>query len=115
MISGGMRMRAVLKRSKPSPAARHRANREAEYRRLEEKYPMAKISDEEREQGDRIFRRILAERLAGEGDDLEVQLVNGLFVETVRLEDITEISFPAREETTSLPVIDVTKGYEQGK
>lgn len=49
----------------------------------------------------------------GEGDDLEVQLVNGLFVETVRLEDITEISFPAREETSALPVIDVTKGYEQ--
>ncbi len=50
----------------------------------------------------------------GEGDDLEVQLVNGLFVETVRLAEITEISFPAREETTSLPVIDLVKGYEQG-
>ena len=48
----------------------------------------------------------------GEGD-LEVQLVNGLLVETVRLGDIAEISYPAREETTSLPVIDVTKGYER--
>ena len=47
------------------------------------------------------------------GEDPEVQLVNGLFVETVRLADITEISFPAREETTSLPVIDLVKGYEQ--
>ncbi|MBQ1325501.1 MAG: hypothetical protein IIY52_05730 [Solobacterium sp.] len=47
------------------------------------------------------------------GEDLVVQLVNGLFVETVRLEDITEITFPAREETTSLPVIDLAKGYEQ--
>ena len=48
------------------------------------------------------------------GEDPEIQLVNGLLVETVRLEDITEITFPAREETTSLPVIDLTKGYEQG-
>ncbi len=47
------------------------------------------------------------------GENPEVQLVNGLFVETVRLEDIAEISFPAREETSALPVIDVTKGYEQ--
>ena len=48
------------------------------------------------------------------GEDPEIQLVNGLLVETVRLEDITEITFPAREETTSLPVIDLTKGYERG-
>ena len=46
-------------------------------------------------------------------DDLEVELVNGLFVEFVRLEDITEIRLPAREETSALPVIDLTKGYEQ--
>lgn len=49
----------------------------------------------------------------GEGDDLEVQLVNGLLVETVRLGDVTEIRFPAREETTALPVIDLTEGYEK--
>ena len=40
-------------------------------------------------------------------DDLEVQLINGLLVETVRLSEITEIRFPAREETASIPVIQV--------
>ena len=64
-------MCAANHRSRSAPAAWRRANREAEYRRLEEKYPISEISDEEREQGDRIFRRILAERLAGEGMDLE--------------------------------------------
>ncbi|MBR2669230.1 MAG: hypothetical protein IKE36_05470 [Solobacterium sp.] len=39
-------------------------------------------------------------------DDLEVQLINGLLVETVQLSEITEIRFPAREETASIPVIN---------
>lgn len=64
-------MCAANHRSRSALAAWRRANREAEYRRLEEKYPISEISDEEREQGDRIFRRILAKRLAGEGLDLE--------------------------------------------
>ena len=40
-------------------------------------------------------------------EDLEVQLINGLLIETVQLSEITEISFPAREETASIPVIQV--------
>ncbi len=39
--------------------------------------------------------------------DLEVQLINGLLIETVRLSEIAEIRFPAREETASIPVIQV--------
>ncbi|MBR2668880.1 MAG: hypothetical protein IKE36_03680 [Solobacterium sp.] len=46
-------------------------------------------------------------------DDLEVQLINGLLVETMWLSEITEISFPAREETASIPVMKEVTGYKE--
>lgn len=46
-------------------------------------------------------------------EEVQVTLVNGLFVETILLTNVVDISFPAREETTSLPVKDISKGYEQ--
>ncbi|MBQ6222783.1 MAG: hypothetical protein IJJ44_09245 [Solobacterium sp.] len=46
-------------------------------------------------------------------DDLKVQLINGLLVETVQLSEITEISFPAREETASIPVMKEVTGYKE--
>lgn len=46
-------------------------------------------------------------------EEVQVTLVNGLFVETVLLTKVVDISFPDREETTSLPVKEISKGYGQ--
>lgn len=44
-----------------------------------------------------------------------IQLLNGFFQETVDSEHILSMQETAREETISIPVIDLKKGYERGR
>ena len=45
---------------------------------------------------------------------ITVQLLNGFFQEAIASEQIVSIQETAREETVSIPVIDLKKGYERG-
>ena len=46
-------------------------------------------------------------------DDPELYLVNGFFSEQVKLSRIKDVSVVVREETVSLPVVDLKKGFGQ--
>lgn len=39
----------------------------------------------------------------------EMLLINGLLRDMVRVDQVVEVQFPAREETTSIPIIDSSK------
>ncbi len=43
--------------------------------------------------------------------DPEVRLVNGLYTESIMIEDILLIDLAQRQDTVSIPVIDIKEGY----
>ncbi|MCR5230367.1 MAG: hypothetical protein K6D03_09590 [Solobacterium sp.] len=47
--------------------------------------------------------------------DPEVRLVNGLYTESVKIEDILMIDLAQRQDTVSIPVIDLKEGYGAGE
>ena len=43
----------------------------------------------------------------------DMTLINGLLRDSVKVSQVIDVQFPAREETTSIPVIDVSKLKEK--
>ena len=48
---------------------------------------------------------------APEGEDVQIQLINGIFHDEVWLSEVAELRLPAREETVSIPIKDIKEGY----
>ncbi len=46
-------------------------------------------------------------------DDVQVKLINGLYTENIDISRIKELYMPVREDTVSLPVINLTEGYQR--
>jgi hypothetical protein len=47
-----------------------------------------------------------------DSDDIGIKLLNGMYVETIPLAKITSMMVSDRENTTSIPVIDLKNGYQ---
>lgn len=45
-------------------------------------------------------------------DSFSVALLNGFFSQNIRASEIAAVEIPSRQETVSIPVVDLKKGYE---
>lgn len=52
------------------------------------------------------------EIIESEDEDVILELINGMFTEEVPISEIVYIELPERENTVSIPTIELTNGYK---
>ncbi|MBR2825675.1 MAG: hypothetical protein IKE51_05375 [Solobacterium sp.] len=52
------------------------------------------------------------EIIEAEEEDVVLKLINGMFTEEVPISEIESIELPERENTVSIPTIELTDGYK---